>query len=70
MYYEERIENGRLMCRHSPDGKWYPASGDRARTVNSLLRMTEEARNKVFSHFCRNCATEKLPCYCDPAYDQ
>lgn len=65
MYHEEKIINGKLMCRHTPDSEWYPKTGDYARAVNTMLRLSEEERVNVMHHFCKGCGTSKKACYCE-----
>lgn len=46
MYYQEKIVNGILCCKHTPKGKWIPLSieelSKRAVSAESTLRSWKE----------------------------
>lgn len=64
MYYEEKLIDGRLMCRTKPGGEWRPVISDVATAVNLLAHLTDDERVSVFSNFCTYCGTTQLPCCC------
>lgn len=61
MYYEEKIIDGLLMCRHSPDGTWVPAHSSRvngalAESASEVarLRAENERLRKAVAHLVGN----------------
>lgn len=63
MYYEEKIIDGVLMYKTTPNGEWMVATGTRAEAVNSLVKMSEKQRLEVVRHFCPHCGGFS-PCQC------
>lgn len=55
MFYEERVMNGVLMCRSTPDGEWRMATTPHAQSVNALLALSESQRKDVLAFFCLHC---------------
>lgn len=51
MYREERIINGKLMERGSPDGPWREVQGPIADAVNALLILDIHERAQALRHF-------------------
>lgn len=49
MFYEEKIINGILYCRTTPDGSWQVKTGHSADAIKSLLAMSEDARNATLA---------------------
>ena len=64
MYYEEKIINGVLHCRSTPDGEWRPATSAHAVAVNALMALTDEQRMEAFGFFCCHCGTDDPRCQC------
>ena len=64
MYYEEKIIDGRLHFRTTPDGEWRILSTTKAVIVNLLMEFSENDRLDVFSHFCSSCGTDDPSCQC------
>ena len=64
MYYEDRIIDGKLYYRTTPDGNWMEEKSARAIVINILHQMTENQRLDCLRFFCSCCGSTKLPCYC------
>ena len=59
MFYEEKIVDGILYCRTSPNGEWQPATDRRAQLVNELAQMDDERRLSIMGLFCSECGDIK-----------
>lgn len=56
MFYEERVIDGRLMCRSDPKGEWRPVrSSPHVAAVEALIALTDEQRMDALSLFCTHC---------------
>lgn len=69
MYYKEKFINGKLHCKHSPDGDWTPVTNEYSIVMNSLYKMSNEERLEIFktNHFCTDCGIftdTNVICYC------
>lgn len=66
MYYEERMINGLLHIRTTPNGEWRLPVQGKAKIVNDLLQLSDEQRKEVFEHFCTHCGDINPPggCVC------
>lgn len=67
MYLEERIINGWLHVRSTPDGEWRLANSPVALVVNSIVELSEEKRLEVMRMFCNGCGRVQPAgsrCYC------
>lgn len=51
MYYEEKIIDGILMYKTSPNGEWLVVTGTRADAINILVKMSVEQRLEVIRYF-------------------
>lgn len=68
MYYEEKIIDGKLHCRITPDGEWRRIHGEKANAVSNLLLLSDQQRLDVFRFFCCHCGrleTGPRPCQCN-----
>jgi hypothetical protein len=64
MFYEEKIINGVLCARTSPDAVWRTAKTPHTFSVNELLHLTDEERKTVFGFFCTHCGSADSKCQC------
>jgi len=64
MYYEEKIIGKILHCRSDPDGMWIIKNGNKAMSVNHLLKLSGEERSDIFSLFCTHCGGSDPYCRC------
>ena len=64
MYYEEKVINGVLHCRSTPNGEWMPATSAHATVVNALMALTYEQRMEAFGFFCTHCGRDDPRCQC------
>ena len=64
MFYEERIINGVLHSRTTPNGEWQPSKSNKASAVNALMLLSDEERIEVFGAFCVHCGDKNPRCVC------
>ena len=64
MFYEEKIINGVLCYRTSPDAVFLPSKSHYADAVNALLKLTDEERFNAIHYFCVHCGTKDTNCQC------
>lgn len=55
MYYEEKLINGELYSRGTPDGPWEPVDSARAVVILLMVTLSEEQRREVMRFFCGDC---------------
>jgi hypothetical protein len=64
MFYEEKIINGVLHYRTSPNGQWQPSKSNKAAAINALMLLSDEERIEVFRGFCVHCGDKNPQCVC------
>lgn len=64
MFYEEKLINGLMRCRSTPNGEWRLAARPQAAIINSLMALTDEQRIEVFRFFCTTCGCDDPQCQC------
>ncbi len=64
MYYEEKIINGLLHSRSSPNGKWIEVNNNYGKAVNALFVLTDDERFETLQFFCRHCGNRNPQCNC------
>jgi hypothetical protein len=64
MYSEDKLINGVLMTRFSPDGEWQRKTTNAALAVNLLTMLSDEQREEVFGYFCTHCGSLDVRCQC------
>jgi hypothetical protein len=55
MYYEEKIVDGTLYIKTSPDGEWVASQSNVAYLIYELSKLDEAERLAVFMRFCLTC---------------
>lgn len=71
MYYEEKIENGVLWIKTTPQGLWRIApESNTTRLIKALCEVDLDTRLAVFMRFCKCCSRELVHTtdYCDCQY--
>ena len=60
MYHEERIIDGKVYVRNSPNGSWYVKEDQCkiADAYNAMSKLTDEERMDVMRFFCRECGVK------------
>jgi hypothetical protein len=56
MFYEEKIIDGRLYFKESPDAVWKLSYSKKGDVIYALLSLPDDiTRKDVFRFFCTNC---------------
>lgn len=68
MYHEQKIINGILHWRGTPNGEWIKSLGSISDVINSMIGMNDDDRMTIFRMFCTHCGCVnppgEHPCQC------
>jgi hypothetical protein len=58
MFFEQKIINGKLMIRTSPDGEWYVPAGPVPPVVEAFMALEADARANVLKLLAETVCTK------------
>lgn len=64
MYYAEKMIDGVLHYRNTPDGEWRTVNTQRSISINAMYALSTDERVDVMSAYCSGCGSMFTPCHC------